>query len=80
MIRRVLNQGLEMAGAGLALGFVGAYIVGRAMQSSLYGTGVLDWGALSAIGGLLLFAALLACYFPARRASSVDPIVALRQD
>ena len=79
VMRRVLNQGLEMAAPGLALGFVGAYVAGRAMQSSLYGTGELDWGALSAVGGLLLVVALLACYVPARRASSVDPIVALRQ-
>jgi putative ABC transport system permease protein len=79
VMRRVLNQGLEMAAAGLALGFAGAYVAGRAMQSSLYGTGALDWGALTAVGGLLLVVALLACYVPARRASSVDPIVALRQ-
>jgi putative ABC transport system permease protein len=79
VMRHVLHQGLQMAAAGLALGFMGAYVAGRAMQSSLYGIGTLDWTALSAVGGLLLVVALLACYVPARRASSVDPIVALRQ-
>jgi putative ABC transport system permease protein len=79
-MRRVFKQGLGTAGVGLGLGFVGAYVVSRAMQSSLYGTGVLDWVAFSAAAALLLIAALLACYVPARRASSVDPIVALRQD
>ena len=80
VMRRVLKQGLGMAGMGLGLGFVGAYVAGRVMQSSLYGTGILDWGAFSAVAALLLIAALLACYVPARRASSVDPIVALRED
>ena len=80
VMRRVLNQGLKMASAGLALGLVGAYVAGRAMQSSLYGTGALDWAALSAVGGLLMVVAVLACYLPARRASAVDPIVALRQN
>ncbi len=79
VMRRVFHQGLKMAAAGLALGFVGAYVAGRAMESSLYGTGALDWEPLGEVGGLLLVVALLACYIPARRASSVDPIVALRQ-
>jgi putative ABC transport system permease protein len=79
VMRRVLKQGLEMAGAGLGLGLIGAYAASRAMQSSLYGTGVMDWCAFSAVAALLLVAALLACYVPARRASSVDPMVALRQ-
>lgn len=80
IMRRVLKQGLEMAGVGLGLGFFGAYATGRSMQSSLYGTGIMDWGAFSLVEALLLITALLACFLPARRASSVDPIVALRQD
>jgi putative ABC transport system permease protein len=79
VMRRVLKQGLGMAGAGLGLGSIGAYAASRAMQSNLYGTGVMDWGAFSAVAALLLVAALLACYVPARRASSVDPMIALRQ-
>ncbi len=79
VVVRVLKQGSGMVAAGLGLGFVGAYVASRAMQSSLYGTGVLDWGAFSAVAALLLVAALLACYVPARRASSVDPMIALRQ-
>jgi putative ABC transport system permease protein len=79
VIRHVLKRVLGMAGVGLAVGFVGAYVTDRAMQSSLYGTGTVDWGAFGAVAALLLMAALLACYVPARRASSVDPMTALRQ-
>jgi putative ABC transport system permease protein len=79
VLLRVLKQGLAMAGTGLALGFAGAYLVGRAMQSSLYGTGAVDWSAFSTVAALLLLAALRACYVPARRASSVDPMIALRR-
>ncbi len=76
----VLKQGLTMAGMGLVFGFGGAYLVGRAMQSTLYGTGAMDWRAFSAVAAVLLAAALLACYVPARRASAVDPMIALRQE
>jgi putative ABC transport system permease protein len=80
IVLRVLKHGLGIAAAGLGLGLVGAYIAGRAMQSSLYGTGAIDWTALSTVAAILLFAAFFACYVPARRASSMDPISALRRD
>ncbi|MDQ2775395.1 MAG: ABC transporter permease [Acidobacteriota bacterium] len=80
VVLSVLKQGLGMAGTGLVLGLVGAYVMGRAMQTILYGTGVLDWLAFSAVAALLLLSALLACYVPARRPSSVDPITALLQE
>jgi putative ABC transport system permease protein len=79
VLRRVLGRGLSIAGLGVVFGFIGTYFIGRAMESMLYGTGVLDWSAFSAVAALLFGAALLACYIPARRASAVDPIVALRQ-
>jgi putative ABC transport system permease protein len=76
----VLREGVTLALCGLALGLGGAYLVGRAMQSMLYGVSALDIGAFSAVAVVLLAAALLACYFPARRASRVDPMVALRDE
>lgn len=76
----VLREGLLLAVLGLGLGLGGAYLVGRALQSSLYGVSALDIQAFSAVAILLLIAALLACYIPARRASRVDPLVALRDD
>lgn len=76
----VLREGVMLALFGLGLGLGGAYLVGRAMQATLYGVSALDVGAFSSVAGILLAAALLACYFPARRASRVEPMVALRDE
>jgi predicted permease len=76
----ILREGVILALFGLGLGLGGAYLVGRAMQSTLYGISALDVGTFSAVAVVLLVAALLACYFPARRASRVDPMVALRDE
>ena len=65
---------------GLALGFVGACFVGRAMRSMLYGVGTIDPWAFALVGAALFMSAGLACYFPARRAAKVDPMVALRYE
>jgi putative ABC transport system permease protein len=63
---------------GLALGLVGAYFVGRAMRSTLFGVGAIDLSAFCAVGSILILAALVACIFPARRAAAVEPMKALR--
>ncbi|HJQ25189.1 MAG TPA: ABC transporter permease [Blastocatellia bacterium] len=76
----VLREGLTLALCGLSLGLVGAYLVGRALRSTFYGVTAFDITAFSAVAAVLLAAALLACYFPARRASRVDPMVALRDE
>ncbi|MGA2183102.1 MAG: ABC transporter permease [Bryobacteraceae bacterium] len=80
VLRLVLGEGMALAGGGLALGLVGAWLVGRAMQSMLYGVTAFDFGAFGAVGAVLLGSALLACYVPARRAAAVDPMIALRQE
>src|SRR5439155_9708513 len=77
---QILREGLKLAAGGLVLGLGGAYAIGRAMRSALYGTSVLSLPVLLAIGLILLGAALVACYVPARRASAVDPMIALRQE
>lgn len=76
----VLREGMTLAVAGLAVGLAGAWFVGRAMKSVLYGTGAIDYTALSVVAAVLLVSALLACWFPARRATTVDPIAALREE
>jgi putative ABC transport system permease protein len=76
----VLREGAMLALFGLGLGLGGAYLVGRAMQATLYGVSTLDVGTFGAVAVVLLVAALLACYVPARRASRVDPMVALRDE
>jgi putative ABC transport system permease protein len=78
VVRMILREGLLLAGVGLVLGLVGAYFVGKAMHSTLFGVGTIDVGAFSAVGGILLVSALVACYFPARRAAAVEPMKALR--
>jgi putative ABC transport system permease protein len=78
VVRMILREGAMMAGAGLVLGLGGAYFVGRAMRSTLYGVGNVDLSAFCAVGALLLVAALVASYFPARRAAAVEPMKALR--
>lgn len=77
---QVLREGLTLVASGLGVGIIGAYTLGRAMQSTLYGTGALSLPVLFGVGLVMLAAALVACYVPARRASAVDPMIALRQE
>jgi putative ABC transport system permease protein len=76
----ILREGLLLAITGLGFGFFGTYFLGRAMQSTLYGVGTIDLGAFCAVAMILLASALLACYLPARRATRIDPMVALRYE
>src|SRR5262249_51713473 len=78
ILSMVLREGGTLAVIGMAFGLGGAYLVGRAMHSTLYGVSAMDIGSFGAAALTLLAAALLACYIPARRASKVDPMVALR--
>jgi putative ABC transport system permease protein len=76
----VLKEGALLAGAGALFGLGGAYLVGRAMQSTLYGVGAMEARAFGAVACVLLVSALLACLLPAWRASRVQPMVALRRE
>jgi putative ABC transport system permease protein len=78
VIRLVLKEGTVLALIGSLLGLGAAYLVGRAMQSTLFGVGAFDLGAFSAVVFVLLLAALVACLVPAWRASRVEPMEALR--
>ena len=78
--RQILREGATLCAGGLMLGLAGAYALGRAMQSTLFGTGPMNVPVLLAVSVVLLSSALLACYVPARRASALDPMIALRQE
>jgi len=76
----VLKEGLITALIGVVLGSGGAYLVGRAMQGMLYDIGAFDPVAFGVVSLTLLGCAIVACLVPARRAASVDPMVALRDE
>ena len=78
ILRLVLREGATLAACGLVIGLGGAYLVGRAMQATLYGVSAFDVVAFGASACVLLLTALLACYVPAQRAGRVDPMIALR--
>jgi putative ABC transport system permease protein len=80
VVALVVREGLVLAGIGLAVGLIGAYFVGRGMQSTLYGVGKLDLSVFASVALLLLCAAVIACLVPARRAASVEPMQALRAE
>ena len=80
VLRLVLREGIVLALGGLLLGLGGSYFVGRLMKSLLYQVNAMDPAAVSAVTAALLLSALLACYIPARRATQVDPMVALRDE
>ena len=80
IFRLVLSQGMLLVLAGLTVGLLGAIGAGRGLQSVLYGVGGFDLPALSFALFALAAVALIACWLPARRATRVDPIEALRAE
>ena len=80
VFRLVLAQGMLLVFAGLIIGLLGAVGAGRGLQSVLYGVGGFDVSALSVALFALAVVALVACWLPARRATRVDPIEALRAE
>jgi putative ABC transport system permease protein len=80
VFRLVLAQGMLLVVSGLIIGLLGAVGAGRGLQSVLYGVGGFDAPALSFALFALAMVALIACWLPARRATRVDPMVALRAE
>ena len=74
----VFKQGLTTAGIGLVLGLLASYGLSRYLETLLFGVQARDWMVFSIVTVLLFAVAALACYIPARRATRIDPIVALR--
>lgn len=80
ILRMVLLDGLKLAATGAAIGMLGAFPLPRLFGAALYDFHVLGGWLFLAVPALIIGVAVLACYIPARRASRVDPIVALRYE
>ncbi|MGB7285290.1 MAG: ABC transporter permease, partial [Candidatus Acidiferrum sp.] len=80
VLRLVVGEGMRAALIGMAIGVPGVYLVGKTLKSLLYNVGALDVRALIGVAVVLLASALVACYVPARRATRIDPLAALRQE
>jgi len=80
VLRLVMRQGLWLAGIGTILGVAGALAATRLLRGLLFGVGATDPLTFIAVPLLLLAVALLACWFPARRAAGMDPMTALRNE
>lgn len=80
VLRLVVGGGLRLSLIGIVLGLAAALIFGRGLGSLLYGVRATDPVTLFGVAIVLLIVGLLACYLPARRATLVDPIVALRHE
>jgi ABC-type antimicrobial peptide transport system permease subunit len=75
-----VRQGLVLIIIGIGVGLAGALALTRVMSGLLYGVGTTDPATFATIVLLLAFASLIACYIPARRATRVDPLIALRYE
>jgi putative ABC transport system permease protein len=80
VLKLVLKGGMVLAVFGVAVGLLGAFVLTRWMKSLLFEVRPTDWLTLVAVSVGMLITALLACYLPARRATKVDPLVALRYE
>jgi ABC-type antimicrobial peptide transport system permease subunit len=79
VIGMVLREGLGLVGVGILLGLLLSLFVAAGLSKLLYGVHASDPLSLSVACGILLLVATIACYIPARRASRIDPAIALRE-
>ena len=80
VLRLVVGQGLRLVAVGVAAGLAGSFVLTRVLARFLFGVTPTDPLTFAAVSVLLVTVALLASYIPARRASQVDPVNALRYE
>ena len=80
VLKMVLRSGMSLALIGIAIGLAGAFLLTRLMRTLLFGVTPTDAFTFASVAAILFVVALLACYIPARRATKVDPLVALRYE
>jgi ABC-type antimicrobial peptide transport system permease subunit len=80
ILTMVVRQGLELTAAGVVLGLLGALALTRVMSTLLFGISATDVVTFGLVPVLLIVVAVVACLIPARRATNVDPQIALRLD
>jgi len=78
--RLVIGQGMRLVSLGLALGFISALALNSLIEKLLFGVRSTDPLTYAVIGAVFIGVALLACWLPARRATKVDPLIALRNE
>ena len=80
IFRQILRQGLRLTLIGLTIGIAVSLVFTRLLRGLLFGVGTADWITFSFVSILLCVVALVACYIPARRAASIEPMQALRSE
>ena len=80
VLKLFMKGGMALALIGVGIGLACAFMLTRWMSTLLFGVKPTDWVTFALVSICLLFTALLACYLPARRATKVDPLVALRYE
>jgi putative ABC transport system permease protein len=80
VLRLVIGQGVALAGAGLAIGLAASFALTRLMKGLLYGVSATDLSTFAGAAALLGAVAIAACWLPARKATRVDPLIAIRHE